>query len=164
MTRMANFNAREVENAWNTHSVDKVLELYAENAEVTTPEAQEPLRGKSAIRENVQGWMKSFPDLNCHVDKSVVSGQEVAVLAFFTGTNRGEIALGPGNTIPATNKKVDMPVTIFATLDSNGKIVKERDVFDTGAYFQQLGISPEQMASATGSPSSSRATTPTRSR
>lgn len=160
---MANFNARELINAWNTHSADKVIEHYAENAELETPEAPEPLRGRSAIRENVQGWMRSFPDVTGDVEKAVVSGTDVALLIHFSGTNRGEIVLGPGNALPATNKKVEMPVAIFATLDQNGKIVRERDVFDTGAYFQQLGIAPEQ-ASALSGASPSRKTTPARGR
>jgi len=151
---MANrpFDVKELINAWNTHSVDKVLEHYAENAELDTPEASQPLRGKSAIRENIQGWMKAFPDVTGDVEKSVVSGQEVALLVHFP------IELGPGQTIPATNKKVEMPVAIFATLDQSGKIVKERDVFDIAGYVQQLGLKPEQMASQ----SAGRTSTPQR--
>ena len=143
------FDVQGLVNAWNTHSVDKVLEHYSENAEITSPESPTPLRGKSALRENIQGWMKAFPDITGDVETSVVSEKEVAFLVHFSGTNRGEIVLGPGQTIPATNKKVDMPVAIFATLDANGKIVKERDVFDSAAYMQQLGITPEQMVAAT---------------
>lgn len=144
---MANqqFDVQGLANAWNTHSVDKVLEQYAENAEITTPEAPQPVRGKDALRQNVQGWMTGFPDLTGDVERSVVNDREVAMLVHFSGTNRGEIVLGPGKKIPATNKRVEMPIAIFATLDESGKIVKERDLFDTTAYMQQLGISPEQM-------------------
>ena len=142
-------STRDLINAWNTHSADKVIEFYAENAELETPESAQLLRGKDAIRENVQGWMKAFPDVTGDIEMEANTGETVALLVHFSGTNRGEIVLGPGQTLPATNKKVEMPVGIFATLDSNGKIVKERDVFDLVSYAQQLGIPLDQLAQST---------------
>lgn len=144
-----NFDPRAWVNAWNTHSIERVMESYSEDAEVRTPEAPSALRGKQAIRENVQGWLRSFPDVTADVEHSIVSGRDVALLCHFSGTNRGEIVLGPGRSLPATNKKVEMPVAIFATLDATGKIVRERDIYDVAGYLQQLGIPTEELERAT---------------
>lgn len=119
----------------------------------------EKIRGKSALRLNVQSWMKAFPDVSGDLASAVLSEREAALLVHFSGTNRGPIEIVPGRSIPATNKKVEMPLGLFFTFNENGKIVKERDLYDVQAYISQLGVRPEQMGIGQGVGSASRPST-----
>lgn len=138
------FNHRDYVNAWNTHSADKAAELYAESAVLEAPELPEPIRGKDAIRKNMQTWLTAFPEVNADAELVAQTDKTVALLIHYTGAQSGPLALAGGKSIPATNKSVRMPVAIFLTLDANGKIAKERDVYDMASLVTQLGISPEQ--------------------
>lgn len=137
--------AREWLNGWNTHSVEKVVELYAEDVELHSPEAPQPVRGKNGVRENVRGWIEAFPDVNGDLQTEIRDGPNVAVLLHFSGTHKGALELKPGEPVGATHKKVQMPVAVFLTLDDEERIVKERDVFDLAGMAQQLGLRLDQV-------------------
>lgn len=155
-----NFDPRDLINAWNTHSADKVVEHYADDAELVAPDSKETLRGKDAIRQNIQGWMKGFPDVTGDIETTVHSGQNVALLVHFSGTHKGEMELAPGAKLAPTNKKVETPVGMFLTLDQNGKITKEVDVMDIAAMVRQLGVPPEKLGAIMGGQSGSQGQRP----
>jgi len=56
--------------SWNSHDIEKILEHYSENFEITTPmiqkllgDAKGTLKGKSAVRKYWEDALQKVPDL-----------------------------------------------------------------------------------------------------
>lgn len=144
---MPQFRLQDYANAWNTHNVDKVVEFYAEDAELVDAATGQTQRGKEEIRRNVQSFLKAFPDVNGAAATVVESSNKFAAVYHVSGKHSGPWALG-GREIPATNKKADYKLGVFIETDGNGKIKREIDIADTATIIQQLGISPESVIRA----------------
>lgn len=127
------------------------MDHYAENAELRSAENPQPFQGKNAIRESVRAWMTAFPDIAGDIEMSCHSGGHVAMLVHFSGTHRGTLELG-GESLAPTNKKVDIPVAMLLTLDQNGKIAKEQDVFNVMEIVRQISVAPETAARILATP------------
>jgi predicted ester cyclase len=54
--------------------------------------------------------------------------------------NDGPLDLGNGERLPATGRRVEIPTAWFFELNEQGKIVSERDYFDTAVILRQLGV------------------------
>ena len=124
------------------------LRHYAENAELTDPSTPQPVRGKDAIRKNWEQWSTAFGELEASLQHGIVSGNKAAILIDMKGRHTGDLALGPGETVPATNKTVKQQIAAFLTLDSEGKIVRDQTVFDLASMLQQLGLMPSPQTGA----------------
>lgn len=150
----ASFDARkfvnDIANAIGNNEIDKILAYYAENAELQDPSTQTPLRGKQAIRENYLQWSKAFSEMRVDLRDVVTSGNDVALRFEVSGRHTGDLTLGPGETIPATNKNVRMEVADFLKIDGSGKIVSDHTLFDVAAMLIQLGLMPSPGATAPG--------------
>ena len=122
-------------NAWASH--------YAENARLYDPQYPEPKQGRDAIRKDVEDFYASFPDVQFQILSQVGDGEQVAVQGVATGTHQGPME-GPGGTIPATNKRAEMPFAAFMRVDSAGLITEERRYYDLAGMMMQLGQMPSQ--------------------
>jgi hypothetical protein len=54
--------------------------------------------------------------------------------------NDGPLELGSGEPLPATGRQIEVPTAWFLELNDQGKIVSERDYFDTALILRQLGV------------------------
>lgn len=81
----------------------------------------------------------AFPDLKCTIVNIVAEGDEVAFRFMLAGTNKGSL-MG----IPPTGKKINISEDYFSRFEG-GKIVEYRNLGDSLAFYQQLGISPPGM-------------------
>ncbi|MFP5355361.1 MAG: hypothetical protein ACLGIK_09450, partial [Gemmatimonadota bacterium] len=59
-----------------------------------------------------------------------------------------DYAIPGGRTIPSTGRDVDIPFAAFATLDREGRIVREQMLFDTAAVVKQLDVDVGVLARA----------------
>lgn len=124
---------------FNDHDAAGWASHYAENAVVHDPQYPQPLKGREAIRKDLADFLKAFPDLQFKVTNRLVSGDRAAVEGIGTGTHRGPLE-GPGGSIPATNKRAEMPFAVFLRVDGSGLIVEERRYYDLAGLAQQLGV------------------------
>lgn len=128
--------------AWNAHDADRAIALLADDVvwqDVTIPEA---MRGKTAVRQYIQGWFKAFPDMKAVVKNRVVTEEQVAAELEFTGTNTGPLQMAPGMPeIPATGKKVTGKGTYFVRI-RNGKAATVHTYPDAAGMMMQLGLVP----------------------
>ena len=132
---------QEYLSAWNSNSVDRILDHYAEDA-VVVGGMPEPARGKAAVRKNLEAFFRTFSEVNGDAEVLLASGEYVSALLHVTSKHTGPMDLGGGKSAPATNKKVKDTIAVFLQLDANGKIAREWDVGNQLATFQQLGIAP----------------------
>ena len=73
--------------AWNNHDVDGSLELYSDDIVWQDVGIPEPLRGKEAVRQYVQGWFSAFPDIKLTVTNRLVTEDQVAGELEWSGTH-----------------------------------------------------------------------------
>jgi steroid delta-isomerase-like uncharacterized protein len=131
--------------AWNAHDVERAVAVFPDEIVWLDTGSPQPLKGKDALRQYLQGWFSAFPDIQITVINRVVTEDQVAAELSFHGTNTGNLQLGPGMTIPATGKAVDGKGTYFVRF-RDGKPVEVHSYPDLAGMMIQLGLMPMQDA------------------
>ena len=94
--------ARRVLDALNRHDLDAFVDMYAPDATVRDPQYPEPLRGREAIRRDMDDFLRGLPDIRASITSPVLEKDDtISFEARFSGTQNGPIA-GPAGEIPAT--------------------------------------------------------------
>jgi steroid delta-isomerase-like uncharacterized protein len=127
--------------ATNAHDVKRIMAVLSDDVIVTDVVSPEPVKGNAAYGQILKGIFESFPDYSVAVKNRVVSEDKVATEFIFSGTHQGPLAMGPGNTIPATGKKFTANGAQFARV-RNGKIVELHMHPDIAGFMMQLGLIP----------------------
>lgn len=98
----------------------------------------EEMPGVAPTKEGVLQYFKAmrdaFGDFRMSLDDMIAEGDKVFLRGSMSGTHNGEF-MG----IPATGKKINVPMGDFLRID-NGKVVEHWGVTDSGAMMQQLGM------------------------
>lgn len=126
-------------DAFNRHDANAFAALYAADAVAHDPQYPEPLRGREAIRKDMEDFFLTFPDIQARVVSVLASGDTVAGEMEVSGTHKGPIA-GPTGTIPATNRRMEMRVGRFVRVDAQDLITECNRYFDMAGLMQQLGL------------------------
>ena len=119
--------------AWRRLDTETLLADYDEDAVIESPLAGGTTQGGDQIRQVFQTYFVAFPDLGMEEGEVLVDGQRAAVMATFTGTDRGGF-MG----MPATGRRVTIPV-VFLYEFKDGKIVRDRLVYDFTGMLVQVG-------------------------
>lgn len=127
--------------AWNAHDVERAVAIFPDNVIWHDTGSPQPLKGKDALRQYLQGWFSAFPDIKITVTNRVATEDQVASELEFTGTNNGALQLAPGATIPATGRKVNGKGTYFVHF-KDGKPVEVHSYPDLAGMMMQLGLMP----------------------
>lgn len=126
--------------AIRSEDADRYASLYAEDTVMIEPLLGEPLRGQDAIRAGEAALFDAFGEVDPDVTSIVSDGRRIAVEVVMRAVNDGPLALGNGEPLPATGRRVEIPTGWFFELNEQGKIVSERDYFDTAVILRQLGV------------------------
>ena len=121
------------------HDVERLMALLSDDVVVTNVGLPEPIRGNAVYGQHYQGIFESFPDYRVVVKNRVVGEDQVATEVEFSGTHQGPLSLGPGNPIPATDKKFTASGAYFARVH-NGKIIEMHQHPDIAGFLMQLGL------------------------
>jgi limonene-1,2-epoxide hydrolase len=111
--------------AWTRLNLDEVMGLFAEDG-VWDNVPMSPAKGKAAIREMTNGFMKDATSFNAKIlrsahDGNVVFNERVDTIVMKNG------------------KKAEIPVAGMFEIDNNGKIKVWRDYFDLASFTKQMG-------------------------
>jgi steroid delta-isomerase-like uncharacterized protein len=125
---------RVVYEAINSRDLDRLREIYHADCVYVTGDGVEQ-RGVDAVVAAVATFAGAFPDLAIEIRQQHVAGEDVSIVEYtFAGTHQGEL-----EGIPATGK--GMKVVACSVVEvREGRIVEERDYYDTLALMTQLGI------------------------
>jgi steroid delta-isomerase-like uncharacterized protein len=127
--------------AWNAHDADRAAAIFSNDVLWIDTGSPQPMKGKDAIRQYLQGWFSAFPDIKLTVKNRVVTEDQVAAELEFVGTNSGNLQLAPGATIPATGKTIHGRGTYFVRF-RDGKPVEVHSYPDLAGMMMQLGLIP----------------------
>jgi len=130
---------RKAVDAFNRHDAAGFASQYAEDAVVYDPYYPEPLRGRSAVRKDIEDFFRAFPDVSNALKLTMSEGNIVAAEIAVKGVHSGPLAL-PSGEIPATGKTMSFEGGLFARLNGQGLIVEEHRYFDVAGQLTQLGL------------------------
>ncbi len=111
--------------AWTKLNVDEVMSYFAEDG-VWDNVPMGPAKGKAAIREMTQGFMKDASAFTAQILKSAHDGNTVFNARVDT-------------IVMKNGKKADIPVAGMFEIDNDGRIKVWRDYFDLGTFTKQIG-------------------------
>ena len=97
--------------AFNRHDLDFVANWHTEDALHHQPNRSEPLRGREAIREDyLQSTWKPFPDFRFDLERAFGQGEWLCIQGTLTGTHQAPIEGRGGEIIPATGRRIHVPI------------------------------------------------------
>lgn len=111
--------------AWTRLNLDDIMNCFTEDA-VWDNVPMAPAKGKAAIREMTNGFLKDSTSFNAKIlktahDGNVIFNERVDTIVMKNG------------------KKADIPVAGMFEIDSAGKIKVWRDYFDLASFTKQIG-------------------------
>lgn len=125
-------------DAINRHDANAFAALYATRAIAHDPQYPEPLKGREAIRKDIEDFFQAFPDLQARLVSVLASGDTVASEVELSGTHKVSLA-SPTGAIPPTNRQVQLRVAGFDRVEGD-VITESRRYYDLAGLMQQLGL------------------------
>lgn len=120
--------------------IESFVQLYAEDAVMHHPLSPVPLEGRAAIRESEQAIFDAFSDVEVEIVTLLTDERSAVIEVVLRATNTGPIEMGPGELLPATGRRIELPAAWFYEYDADGLVTAERDYFDTATLMAQLGV------------------------
>jgi steroid delta-isomerase-like uncharacterized protein len=125
---------RASHEVWNTREWRKAASAYAERATLTDHGRGITHKGRDEIVGSWVEFAKGFPDAEITDVNSYESGDTVVTTFIGRGTNTGEFM-----AMPATGRRVSLPLCSIAHFDAKGLIEREEQYSDSLSMLVQLG-------------------------
>ena len=119
----------------NAHDLEGVLATFGETAGYEDEAWGERYHGRDGVRTFYSQLMAALPDLIIDVKKTYVSDDAIVVEVMIRGTH-----LGAWRGLPATGRRVDIPLCGVYTFDSDDRLAGEKIYYDRGTVLRQLGV------------------------
>jgi steroid delta-isomerase-like uncharacterized protein len=129
--------AETINQAWNSHDIEKVLSFYSPNYLGDDIGLASPLRGHIGLRDMLETYWQAFPDLQFRVTDRIVKDSRVVVIWVAVGTHQGTIM-----NIPATGHKVQVRGVSIIDVE-NDQIVRGQYIWDLAGMLRHMGLLPE---------------------
>jgi steroid delta-isomerase-like uncharacterized protein len=129
--------AKRINDAWNSHDIEKVLSFYSPEC-ISDDVAQATLlRGREGLRSMLNSVWKAFPDLQLEVTDTIAQDSRLAVAWVAEGTHQGTIM-----NIPPTGHKVE--IRGVALIDvKDGLVTRGQYIWDVAGMLRHMGLLPE---------------------
>jgi predicted ester cyclase len=128
--------------ALNDRDLDRFETFHLNSVIQRDPQNPQGIKGPKAIRASLEPFMKAFPDIRLATETQFGAGDWVTQLGHMRATHTGPLEMPGGQTIPATNKAVRLPVAMIAKLEG-GKFAEINLYFDQAGLMAQLGLLPQ---------------------
>lgn len=119
----------------NAHDLDGVLSTFGNTAHYDDEAWSEHYKGTGGVRQFYEQLMKALPDLEIEILHRHVTDDTVVLEVMIRGTH-----LGPWRGLPATGRKVELPLCGVYTFDSDDRLSGEKIYYDRGTVLRQLGV------------------------
>jgi len=115
------------------HDLPCLTSLYSETTELESPMAGS-IVGRDAVVKMQEVLFGAFPDIKMVAELPLIDGDRIAITVEFSGTHVGAF-MG----LPPTNKPFRFRL-VFLLDGRDGKIVRDRRVYDFTGLLVQLGV------------------------
>lgn len=135
-TNLATY-AETINEAWNSHDIEKVLSFYSADYIADDVGQASPLRGHEGLRAMLETYWLAFPDLQFRVTDRLIQDSRLVVVWVAEGTHQGTIM-----NIPPTGHKVEVRGVSIIDVE-NGLVVRGQYVWDLAGMLRHMGLLPE---------------------
>ena len=119
----------------NEHNLEGVLQTFGNTAQYDDEAWGEHYKGIDGVRQFYEQLMKALPDLEIEIVRRHVTDDAVLLEVMIRGTQLGE-----WRGLPATGRRVEIPLCGVYTFDSEDRLAGERIYYDRATVLQQLGV------------------------
>ena len=119
----------------NAHDLEGVLGTFGNSAHYDDQSWGEHYEGPGGVRAFYEQLMRALPDLEIKVLRQHVTDDAILVEVMIRGTH-----LGTWRGLPATGRRVEVPLCGVYTFDENDRLAGERIYYDRGTVLRQMGI------------------------
>jgi len=119
----------------NEHNLEGVLSTFGDTAQYDDEPWGEHYEGRNGVRLFYQQLMNALPDLKIEVQRQHVTDDAIVVEVMIRGTH-----LGSWRGLPATGRRVDLPLCGVYTFDAHDQLAGEKIYYDRGTVLRQLGV------------------------
>jgi steroid delta-isomerase-like uncharacterized protein len=129
--------AERINEAWNSHDIERVLGFYAPEYVGEDIGQPSPLRGREELRTMLENYWRAFPDLQFRVLSLIVEGSRIAILWLGQGTHQGTFM-----NIPPTERRLEVRGISMIDVE-DGFIRSGQYVWDLAGMLRHMGLLPE---------------------
>ena len=119
----------------NEHHLEGVLSTFGKNANYEDEAWGDRYAGRDGVRWYYEQLIAALPDLEIKVLKEHVTEDNVLLEVLICGTH-----LGPWRGLPATGRRVEVPLCGIYTFDDDDRLAGERIYYDRASVLRQLGV------------------------
>jgi len=119
----------------NEHLLEGVLSTFGEHAHYQDEAWGDHYAGRDGVRSYYEQIMAALPDLEIQVRQQHVTDDNVLLEVLICGTH-----LGPWRGLPATGRRVEVPLCAVYTFDDGDRLAGERIYYDRATVLRQLGV------------------------
>ena len=128
----------EQDAAFNRHDAAGVVAMYSDDVVLSDQAAPQPIQGRQAAQEYVQGYITAFPDMTWQRVGAAVDGSIGIEQWRASGTHEGDL---PG--LPATHRRMAIDGCTVLHFGDDGLVHREENYWDEAAMLRQLGVLAE---------------------
>jgi steroid delta-isomerase-like uncharacterized protein len=129
--------AETINEAWNSHDIEKVLSFYSPEYVGDDVGLASLLRGHEGLRAMLETYWQAFPDLQFRVTDRLIQDSRMVVVWVAEGTHQGTIM-----NIPPTGHKVEVRGVSIIDVE-NGLVVRGQYIWDLAGMLRHMGLLPE---------------------
>ena len=130
---------------YNAGDLDAYVDLYADDAVLTTPEGV--FRGRREIHERFARELSAMSDVTFTVVSYVEEGDRFADEFIFAGIHTGPFLMPDGAQLPATGRTIELKAMEVVVV-RDGKMVVDNLYYDNASVLTRLGAVPTLGGSA----------------
>lgn len=119
----------------NQHDLEGVISTFGDTARYDDEPWDEHYDGREGVRQFYRHLMRALPDLEIEVRKRYVAYEAILVEVTIRGTHLGE-----WKGLPATGRRLELPLCGKYTFDADDRLAGERIYYDRGTVLRQLGV------------------------
>jgi steroid delta-isomerase-like uncharacterized protein len=119
----------------NAHDLQGVLGTFGDRARYDDEAWDEHYDGRDGVRSFYTQLMAALPNLVIEVQRTHVTDDVIVVEVMIRGTH-----LGAWRGLPATGRRVEVPLCGIYTFDADDRLTGEKVYYDRGTVLRQLGV------------------------
>lgn len=119
----------------NAHDLEGVLRTFGDHARYDDESWSEHYEGRDGVRCFYEQLMEALPDLEIDIQRRHLALDAIIVEVIIRGTH-----LGAWRGLPATGRRVEVPLCGVYTFDSDNRLAGEKIYYDRGIVLRQLGV------------------------
>ena len=135
----ANDIVKQWTEAFRTGDSVAFTNVFATDAIQEHPFFPDAAKGRAEIQGREAGLFEAFSDITFEARQVTESGDRAVIEAFVSATNTGPIPT-PAGTLPATGKRIRLPMASVVRFNADGSIAEEHRYLDVAGFMGQLGV------------------------